>query len=40
VERGAFGIPTFFADRGEGPEMYFGKERLGQMEEYLSGGPA
>ena len=40
VERGAFGIPTFYADRGEGPEMYFGKERLGQMEEYLDGGPA
>ena len=40
VERGAFGIPTFFVDRGEGPVMYFGKERLGQIEDYLSGGPA
>ena len=28
VERGAFGIPTFFV----GDEMYFGKERLGQVE--------
>ena len=34
VERGAFGIPTFFV----GEEMWFGKERLGQIEEYLSGG--
>ncbi|MBX7482637.1 2-hydroxychromene-2-carboxylate isomerase [Qipengyuania qiaonensis] len=34
VERGAFGIPTFFV----GGEMWFGKERLGQIEEYLSGG--
>lgn len=34
VERGAFGIPTFFVDE----EMWFGKERLGQVEEYLSGG--
>ena len=34
VERGAFGIPTFFV----GGEMWFGKERLGQLEEYLSGG--
>ncbi len=34
VERGAFGIPTFFV----GEEMWFGKERLGQLEEYLSGG--
>ena len=34
VERGAFGIPTFFV----GDEMWFGKERLGQLEEYLSGG--
>ncbi len=31
VERGAFGIPTFFIDG----EMYFGKERLGQIEEVL-----
>jgi 2-hydroxychromene-2-carboxylate isomerase len=34
VARGAFGIPTFFV----GEEMWFGKERLGQLEEYLSGG--
>jgi 2-hydroxychromene-2-carboxylate isomerase len=31
VERGAFGIPTFFV----GAEMFFGKERLGQVEEEL-----
>ena len=31
VERGAFGIPTFFV----GEEMFFGKERLGQVEEML-----
>ena len=30
--RGAFGIPTFFV----GDEMFFGKERLGQVEEVLS----
>ncbi len=29
--RGAFGIPTFFVD----DEMFFGKERLGQIEELL-----
>jgi 2-hydroxychromene-2-carboxylate isomerase len=29
--RGAFGIPTFFVD----DEMFFGKERLGQIEEQL-----
>ena len=29
VDRGAFGIPTFFV----GDEMFFGKERLGQVEE-------
>ena len=34
VERGAFGVPTFFV----GEEMWFGKERLGQLESYLSGG--
>ncbi|MEO1658538.1 MAG: 2-hydroxychromene-2-carboxylate isomerase [Pseudomonadota bacterium] len=28
VERGAFGIPTFFV----GDEMFFGKDRLGQVE--------
>ena len=31
VDRGAFGIPTFFV----GGEMFFGKERLGQVEEEL-----
>ncbi|WP_284125915.1 2-hydroxychromene-2-carboxylate isomerase [Parerythrobacter aestuarii] len=31
VDRGAFGIPTFYI----GEEMFFGKERLGQMEEML-----
>lgn len=36
VERGAFGIPTFFVETGTGPEMYFGKERLGQIEEQLA----
>lgn len=34
VERGAFGIPTFFV----GDEMWFGKERLGQVEDYLADG--
>ncbi len=37
VARGAFGIPTFFVDVGEGQEMFFGKERLGQIEEMLAG---
>ncbi len=32
VARGAFGIPTFFI----GEEMFFGKERLGQIEEVLA----
>ena len=32
VERGAFGIPTFFV----GDEIFFGKERLGQIEELLN----
>jgi 2-hydroxychromene-2-carboxylate isomerase len=32
VERGVFGVPTFFV----GKEMFFGKERLGQVEEELS----
>lgn len=32
VERGAFGIPTMLVDG----EMYFGKERLGQIDEQLS----
>ena len=30
--RGAFGIPTFFV----GDEIFFGKERLGQVEEQLA----
>jgi 2-hydroxychromene-2-carboxylate isomerase len=30
--RGAFGVPTFFV----GEEMFFGKERLGQVEEELA----
>jgi 2-hydroxychromene-2-carboxylate isomerase len=35
VERGAFGIPTMWVGpKGEG-EMFFGKERLGQIEELL-----
>ncbi|WP_108810459.1 DsbA family protein [Sphingorhabdus sp. Alg231-15] len=32
VERGAFGIPTMYVDG----EMYFGKERLGQIDEQLT----
>ncbi|CAI8191899.1 MAG: 2-hydroxychromene-2-carboxylate isomerase [Alphaproteobacteria bacterium] len=32
VARGAFGIPTFFV----GDEIFFGKERLGQVEELLA----
>ena len=36
VERGVFGIPTFFV----GEEMFFGKERLGQVEEELRGAGA
>ena len=32
VERGAFGAPTFFI----GDEMFFGKERLGQIEAMLT----
>jgi 2-hydroxychromene-2-carboxylate isomerase len=34
VERGAFGIPTMWV----GDEMFFGKERLGQIEEELAKG--
>lgn len=34
AERGAFGIPTYFIDK----EMFFGKERLGQIEEMLAQG--
>lgn len=37
VDRGAFGIPTFFVENGAGPEMFFGKERLGQIEQMLAG---
>jgi 2-hydroxychromene-2-carboxylate isomerase len=33
ADRGAFGTPTFFV----GDEMFFGKERLGQVEEELMG---
>ena len=32
IQRGAFGMPTFYV----GSEMFFGKERLGQVEEELS----
>lgn len=32
VERGVFGIPTFFV----GGEMFFGKDRLGQVEEEVA----
>lgn len=34
VARGVFGIPTFFV----GDEMFFGKERLGQLEEEILKG--
>jgi 2-hydroxychromene-2-carboxylate isomerase len=34
VKRGAFGIPTFFV----GEEIYFGKDRIPQMLEYLATG--
>ena len=33
VARGAFGIPTFYV----GEEMFFGKDRLGQVEEEVAG---
>ena len=36
VDRGVFGIPTMFV----GEEMFFGKERLGQVEHYLETGIA
>lgn len=36
VDRGVFGVPTFFV----GNEMFFGKERLGQVESCLAGGAA
>ena len=39
VDRGAFGIPTFYVTTGEAQgEMFFGKERLGQIEELLAAG--
>ncbi len=39
VARGAFGIPTMFVGpKGGESEMFFGKERLGQIEELLAGG--
>lgn len=39
VGRGAFGIPTMWVDQGDGgSEMFFGKERLGQIEELLAKG--
>ena len=37
VERGAFGIPTMYVGpQGGETEMFFGKERLGQIEEELA----
>lgn len=39
VARGAFGIPTMWVCRaGKPDEMFFGKERLGQIEELLAEG--
>ena len=39
VERGAFGIPTMYVGPKDGEtEMFFGKERLGQVEELLAEG--
>lgn len=39
VEWGAFGIPTMFVGpKGEKGEIFFGKERLGQIEEELAKG--
>ena len=39
VERGAFGIPTMYVGPKDGPtEMFFGKERLAQIEEELAKG--
>jgi 2-hydroxychromene-2-carboxylate isomerase len=32
VERGAFGIPTFFAN----DEIFFGKDSLPDLEEYIT----
>lgn len=36
VDRGAFGIPTFYV----GEEMFFGKDRLGQVEEAIAAASA
>jgi len=36
VARGVFGIPTFFV----GEEMFFGKDRLGQVEEMITASEA
>ncbi len=36
VARGVFGIPTFFV----GDDMFFGKDRLGQVEEAVQAAPA
>jgi 2-hydroxychromene-2-carboxylate isomerase len=36
VARGVFGVPTFFV----GAEMFFGKDRLAQVEEALEAAPA
>ena len=37
VERGAFGIPTMFVPAGAARDaMFFGKERLDQVEEALA----
>ncbi len=38
VERGAFGIPTMFVGPKGGTEMFFGKERLAQIEVSLAKG--
>ncbi|HEY3621991.1 MAG TPA: 2-hydroxychromene-2-carboxylate isomerase [Roseiarcus sp.] len=36
VARGVFGVPTFFV----GDDMFFGKDRLGQVEEAVQAAPA
>ena len=36
VDRGAFGIPTMWVAKGNTEEMFFGKERLGQIEAELA----
>jgi len=36
VARGVFGVPTFFV----GPDMFFGKDRLTQVEEAIQAAPA